>query len=216
MNMKTKLTALVALLILGAAQIHAAQTNLVQTFNIQLSAWIQGAAVTNYNIVTWSAIPKRISTADIIRVLGTSTTNHFSSDAKLLIITPLPDGDSSIVVRDGTNNVDVSLYFRHNQKGPSIQKGRLNTNTGVGSGIEYSAHNFSLRNARNFPNLTSHFDVGGYSVAGFCALLNSHAQIIGEAYEYTAFVSGDGDINGEPAVVRGTISGKGRRVEIQQ
>ena len=209
-----KLTYLIALAFLGTSALEAAQTNLVQTLNVDLASFSQGPVVTNGNIINSTLYTSRISNRDIIQALGTATTNSFSPHAALLVIKPLPDGDLNVVIRDGTNSLEVTRFFAHDRADTTAVRGRVNTVTGIASGSEYSLHSLSLKDAVGAPPLTIHFEVSGLTRATFVSLLNDSGKSLGTAYEYSAVMSGTGDVNGKDSLFEGGISGKGRKIEI--
>ena len=209
-----KLTNVLALAMLGSIGIQAAQTNLVQTLHIELSAYTQGPVVTNGFVISSSLNTTRISNQDIIEALGSATTNSFSRDAHLLLMKSLPDGDLKVVIRDGTNSVAVTRFFSADHADTKAIRGRINLLTGIASGSEYSFHNFALTDDTNAQPLTIHFELSGLTRATFISLLNGKGRPFGTAYEYGAIMSGTGDVNGTNALFEGAISGKGRKIEI--
>jgi len=209
-----QMTVLAAFALIGCAAAEAAQTNLIQTLNLHLIATFQGPDVTNDNIISETVTNLKVSTGDIIQILGPATTNDFSVQARLLVVTPLPDGDRRVVVRDGATTVDVTRFFDHELRGAVVEKARFNTETSVAAGIRYGVHSFTLQDATNSPALLAHFQLYGPAVVPFVSVLNRQKEVVGYAYEYVAAVAGTGDFDGQPAILRGTISGLGRAVEI--
>src|SRR5438874_34563 len=106
--MKRLFVSVTGLALLGILNVHAAaQTNLVQSLHFNLTVELQGAPVTNQNLVSYSMTPRKIFTPDIIQVIGTSMSRAFSARATLLAVTPLSGAPGTVVIQDGTNRVDV-------------------------------------------------------------------------------------------------------------
>jgi hypothetical protein len=213
--MKKLFTAVIGFSLLTAASLSAAQTNLVQSLRFNLTALFQGANVTNQNLVTYSTVPRKISNADIIPALGVSLGRTFSVNAKLLLITQLPDGDDDVVVQDGTNRVTVTGYFSIDRDDVRVAKGTTDLATGVERGTEYRNWSFRLKNKDNSPDLNLHFRVRGLTQSKFRTLLSSQDAIIGEAEEWISSVAGTADLDEKDAVVRGTVGASGRTLEVR-
>jgi hypothetical protein len=95
-----KLAAMAALISLGVSQARADQTNVVQNIGIQFRGVQPGGPVTNQFTVTTGIAPAKIDTRQVIQALGAGTANTFSGRARLVLVTPLGGGFSSIQVRD--------------------------------------------------------------------------------------------------------------------
>ena len=143
--MKIVKQAVLSMLIsVGVFQAHADNTNVVQNLSVQLRGVQPGGPVTNRNTIITGLSPARIENRNIIQALGLATSNLFSRAAKLVVVTPLGGGDSAIQVRDGTNRVDVSDYFRHTQSSDSVSGSVSNTVTLRTVNLDYSIQRFSL------------------------------------------------------------------------
>ena len=210
----TKLFIAVGLALCGTAPLFGAQTNLVQTLQINLTAYTQASVTTNGTVISSTADSTKIQSSDVIQWIGAATSASFSPKAQLLFVKPLPDGDSSIVVRDGTNSVDVSQFFSHEVSDPRITQGKFDTSTGVGVGREHSLQSFGVSDS-SAGTLASHFEVSGLARATFVGVV-SKGVALGSAYSFVADVAGNGDLNGTPAIVAGTISGLGKKIEVLQ
>jgi hypothetical protein len=208
MNHNTKVLSLAILLALCAAQARADQTNLVQDLSIQLSGLKQGRSTTSGNVAVTSTDSAWVGTRDVINALGAATGNTFSKAAKLVVITLLPDGSSSVAVRDGGNSVDVSGYFYHEQQSDFIVSSVANKKTGKASSSDYSLQRFALMDSGGSP-LTLHFDVRGITVDSSSTSANGVSN-----RESSADVTGMGDRNGSFLILQGTISVHGRTLEV--
>src|SRR6476646_6605867 len=109
MNQLRKLSALAALFVVAAVRTNADTTNLVQDVSVQLTGFSQGAPRTNSTTITVGVDTTSIGNARVIAALGASTGNAFSTGARLVSVTPVAGGDSSVQVRDGSNTVDVTV-----------------------------------------------------------------------------------------------------------
>lgn len=200
-----KQAVLSAFISMGVFQAHADNTNVVQNLSVQLRGVQPGGPVTNRNTITTGLSPARIENRDIIQALGLATSNLFSRAAKLVIVTPLGGGDSAIQVRDGTNRVDVSDYFRHTQQSSDSVSGSVsNTVTLRSVNLDYSIQRFSLRDAEGKPALGLHFDVRGFAAER----TTTRASFL----ELDA--AGTGDANGSLLILHGEIDIQGDRLEV--
>jgi hypothetical protein len=211
--MKRLLLSVAGLMFLGSLNVHAAaaQTNLVQSLRFNFSVHVQGAPVTNQNIVTYSITPQKISTADIIQAIATSISKTFSANATLLAVTPLSGAPGAVVIQDGTNRVDVTVFFIISKDNTAVANGAFNTTTGAEHGMECVNRSFRLKNQGG---VTIYFTVGGLSQTKYNSLLNAQGAVIGVAEEYSMSVVGTAQVNGQDAIVRGTVLNIGRAVEI--
>src|SRR6267142_2716623 len=103
LDMKRPLILIAVAILLATATFSskADQTNLVQNFQIQLFGVKQG---------------------------GTATYgNTYSRAAKLVVVSPLAGGNSSVQVRDGDLNTDVSGFFSHEQTSPAVSGSQSNS-----------------------------------------------------------------------------------------
>ncbi len=204
-----KLTSLSILLAAACLPVMADQTNVVQDLTINLSGLGQGQSVTNGNVVTTHTTPQHIRTADVIEALGTATGSSFSTTAKLVVITPLGGGTSSIAVRDGTTSVDVTAFFVDEQTSGSVGSSQLNLKTGRNSTTDYSIQHLALVDAQGVTPLTLHFDVRGIAVETSL----STATQAGRS-QLDAYVSGAGDIGGKVVILEGRIRVQGYTLEV--
>lgn len=203
-----KLTAAVAAVIFGlaASQAKADHTNLVQNVSLRLLGITQGGTRTNGNVVTASVNTVRVGNGDVIGALGPATGNSFSDAAQLLAVTLLPDGATSIVVRDGGNEVDVSDFFSHDNLSDSVGSSQLNTRTGRSTETDYSIQRFTLHDVDGQP-ISLHFDVQGIATENLSNAVTPRADL-------SADVAGSGDNSGQLMILQGTITVRGRTLEV--
>lgn len=196
------------LLALGSSQINAAQTNLVQNLSLKLVAYSQGLSTTNKNIVNENLNTGTISTKQVISVLGTATTNDFSSSAALVVVTPLvggTNGTPSIVINDGSNSVDVTSFFNitnysNEAHSATFKSGTLVTET------RYRFRGFDLVDNTNYPSLGLHFATAGLWTDSINPIV-SRAGVLGYNSEVTFTVNGKGESGStKNLVLTGTIS----------
>jgi hypothetical protein len=201
-----KMAAMAALISLGVSETRADQTNVVQNIGIQLRGVQPGGPVTNRFSVTTGIAPARIDTRQVIQALGAGTANTFSGRARLVLVTPLDGGFSSIQVRDGNNTVDVTSFFAHDQLSDFVSGSVSNMFTGKISNLDYSIQRFALANSGS-ASLSLHFDVNGFasetSLSGLSGVSNLELE-----------VSGSGDLNGNLVILQGSIEVQGGRLEV--
>lgn len=210
MNQFNKLTAIAAMFTLAALRTNADTTNLVQNINIQLTAFRQGGSQNSGNFITRGVDTTRIGTSGVIAALGAATGNSFSTSAQLVSVTPLPDGFSSIVIRDGANSVDVTAFFTHEQFGDTLHTGITNVRTGRSSESGFSVQRFALHDVGGYPSLTVHFDVQGIAEDSD----SSNAGVSSPGSDLRGNVVGTGDRNGVFLILQGAISVHGHDTEV--
>jgi hypothetical protein len=213
--MKTLKLAAVSTLLLYALPSMAAQTNLVQNISIVAKTISQGGSVTNGTLVTTGVNKGLLTTANIIQTLGASTGDSFASTAKLLLVSPLPSGSASIVVRDGTNEVDVTGFFVDQIRSDTMEGSVLDTSTGKMKATDYDIQRFQLVDQGGFPNLDTHFDARGVTVTKSKTLVNGAGAVIGQAHQVLAVLAGDGDRNNTNVVMQVSIKILGGVIEVK-
>lgn len=194
-----------ALLGLGAATGRADHTNVVQTMNIQLLALKQGATTRSGIFVFTAVDTTQVNTRRVIEELGVATLNSFSSTSKLVVVTPVGGGDSSVQVRDGSNPpVDVTSFFTH-QESDGVATSLLNTRTGRSASTSFNIHRFTLQDGMAPLNL--HFDVNGIGSTDSTSTLPGVGDL-------NVDVTGSGDRNGNLLILQGSIGVRGRTLEV--
>jgi hypothetical protein len=201
-----KLAALAALISLGVSAARADQTNVVQNIGIQLAGVQRGGPLTSRFLVATGIALANIDTRQVIQAIGAGTANTFSGRAKLVLVTPLGGGYSSIQVRDGNNTVDVSSFFAHDQLSDFVSGSVSNTFTRKNVDLDYSIQRFALASTGS-ASLSLQFDVNGFatetSVSGLSGVSNLDIQ-----------VSGSGQLNGNLVILQGSIEVDGSRLEV--
>jgi len=210
MNKSLKMAALAAFI--GAATLTSqAQTNRIANLGFQLVLYSQGATTTNGTRVVEDADVTRFGSKDLIQLLGTATSNNFARSARLLRVTAIVNGTNgatTIVVKDGTNVVDVTGFFSTSLDGVVVHdstfiNGRLLKST------RFSIRSLALKDQAGFPALAAHFALQGFDVADFHRAepmkagsdMDDHGD-----HDATWTVNGTGDHNGQPIVVKGEIN----------
>ena len=193
MNITLKL-ALLALISFASAQTEAAgpTTNLVQNINLKLTVYTEEDTTTNGSVVTTPVLKLSRSTKDIIQLLGEATTNAFSPSAKLVLVSPLEDGDSSIIVQDGATQVDVSDFFSYDQTSSGDVHGSIsNTVSKVEKETDYNIVEFSMHDHGAF-KLGAHFDAAGLATVKSSTIVKS-GTVLGKSHQVAANLAGEGD-----------------------
>jgi len=210
MNQLRKLTAVAALFVVAALRTNADTTNLVQDVSIQLTGYRQGAPRTNSTSIIVGVDTTSVGNASVIAALGAATGNSFSTAARLVSVTPVAGGDSSVQVRDGGNTVDVTMFFSHQQFGDTLVTSTTVRKTGRTSESDFSVQRFALRDSGGFPALTLHFDVQGITE-------NDDTSVGGASTpgsDITGNVVGTGDRNGGFMIMQGFIGFHGHTLEV--
>jgi len=204
-----KYALLTTTLSLAALPAGADQTNLVRGLDIQLSGLKQGDSSTFRNITTTTVQRTRVDTRDVIEAIGTATGVEFSERARLVLITPLPNGDPTVAIRDAGNSTDVSPFFGYEKVSPAVTQSRVNTRTEDYSGSSYSIQRFVVKDSEPYSSLPLHFNLSGVAVETF-----SNTAHPGPRNEVEADVSGAGDKGGELLILQGTIHIRGYMIEV--
>jgi hypothetical protein len=187
---------------------RADQTNLVQSLGIRLRGISQGDTKTNKNVVTTGLNMVRVGDAEVIAALAGAMGKTFTSQAQLFMISPLPSGTPSIVIRDGTSSVDVSAFFIYEVKSAVVTSSDSNLRTGRMNTANYSVQHLALIDADG-ATLNLHFDVQGITVETFSSGPNSNPQA-----QLNSNVSGSGDDAGKTVLFEGSFSLRGYTLEV--
>ena len=207
-----KLTAVAALLLAVASPAVRAQsqTDEVLLLNLQLGAISQGPATSTKNEMVLHVQTSQITSRDVIKALGASTGNSFTSHAKLELLTPTNNLENwSVQIQDGTRLVDVSGFFVHQPGSASVSSAFLVNRTGDAGDVEYSIDNFSLVDQPGFPPLSLHFSVSGLTVTSETGVVNRKGQVVGQVDSISGQVSGTGDANGAVLIIQGSVDANG-------
>jgi hypothetical protein len=203
-------TTITALMLTGVTQVALGQiqTDELLSLNFKLTALSQGGVVTNKNTVTTSVQTQTLTSADVVQALGASLGQPFSTNAGLFLLTPTNDLDAwTVQVRDGNLAVDVSGFFVH-QAGNDVGSSSLNTKTGAANNVDYSADNFVVQDQGGFPSLGLHLSLSGLTRTTSKTTV-SHGAVVSVVDKISAQVSGNGDSQGNPVVLSGTVTAVG-------
>ncbi len=189
------------LLAAGVAQSHAQTTNVTVKVNVALSGVAQNG----------DAVEKvKITTADVVKAIGDASGTQFGAKSTLLVSYPTDGSNPVFIIRDGSNNtpVDASV-FGVEPIGSPVDSTKSAAN-GLNMGSETSIRHFLL----NTPTLA--LDLQGYTTATTSNkgegkdILDNSAPVA-----FRSSVNGTGTTTaGLPAVLTGSISGNGRKVEL--
>jgi hypothetical protein len=199
MNKTKKWIVIGALAALGTLPGQAQVTNVyfVQNLNVALRGYSQ--ASTSDEEMRVNTI--RVTTKDLINAMGGS------SRARLLVLSPVGDGDVRFVLRDssGGNNVDtdVTAFFTQDTLGEPVERSKTNPRNGRITGNVYSinAFNFGAVDQQDNPILV-------FALQGFTTTTLNNFRFISNA-------NGTGVVDGKDAVVQGTITTSGGKTETQ-
>lgn len=209
MKNSMKLAVLATVLSLVAVQARADHTNLVRNMTIQLVGFKQGGSTTSHNVTTMSVDRVRIGTQEVIAAIGAVTGVSFSPEARLVVITPLPNGYPTFAIRDAGSSMDVSPFFSYEKLSEAVGKSTVNSRTGKYAGSSYSIQRFALQDVEVYGPLPLHYDLRGVAVDAF-----SNMAPPGPRNELEADVSGAGDSQGELLILQGTIRILGNTLEV--
>jgi hypothetical protein len=177
----------------AVAQTHAQDTTNVeanvQALNVALTGFVQQQG--EGDVLTVRAV--RVGTKDILTALSAER------GAKLVLVTPTDGSDRMVWIRTGRGATatvtDVTSSFG-GQPVFSVQKSKTNA-SGKVTGTAYSINHYTYGGGDN----SIAFDVQGFTTTG---LANGN---------FSSSVNGTGNINGSDAVLKGTISGGGGKIE---
>jgi len=181
-----------ALLAVGVAQSYAQSPFVVSSLNVALSGFAGGSS---------SATAVKITNKDIINALNSSNSFGFSKSAKLIIEVPAGGGSPAFVVRDGSTDTDVSSFFGTDSTSPIVAS---NGKT------QYEIRTLTFNSGAG-----ESFDVSGFTTDKIGTVSGKDTgKLTDQVTGFTATVSGTGDVNSTPAVLKGTISATGAKGEM--
>jgi hypothetical protein len=173
-----------------------------QNINIALTGF-EGGGDSN----STTASPVRITTKDILADLGAATGTSVSSRSKLVATTALGGGTAFVIHGGGGTNgagdVDVSSLIGANTLS-QVQKVKSNPN-GTLVGTSYSITTFSLGSAGDTNGAGTKFFFPGLQAFTTTSLANG---------AFNSSVNGAGTVDGNPAVVKGSITGSAGKLQI--
>lgn len=203
-----KLAVFAALALACAGKVQAQSTNVVQNLNIQLFGISQGGTSTFGRTVTTNVNLAQLGNRQIIQALGTATGTSFSQLSRLVVVTPLGGGYTSVQVRDGNNApVDVTRFFVLEPWSDSINSGVADTRTGRSTSLNYEVLHIALVDSDVALNL--HFNMSGIATVNGTSAPNTTPSSTIDAN-----VSGSGDRNGNLLILQGSVDIFGRTLEV--
>jgi len=179
---------------MAAGLVQSQGQNIVQNITINLTGVAQGEA----------AVPVRISNKDILNVLGGELGSDLTG-GKILLVS---SGEGSIVVvrPRGAEDVDVSEFLSKTQISDGVVTDRsTETTTDI---TTVSINQFVMTSGEGGTS----FDVQGYTTER-TRQVTFGGENIGESTDTKAKVAGTGSVAGQFAVLQGSISVTGRKVE---
>ena len=180
---------------MAAGLVQTYGQNIVQNVNISLKGVSQGETAT----------PVRVTNKDILAVLGTEVESDLTGGKLLLITSPEAEGPTVVVRPRGAEDIDVSEFVSKTQISDAVVTDNSSeTRTDI---TTYSINRFVF-NAGSSAN----FDVQGYTTEK-TRNVTSSGETIGEATDTKAQVAGTGNVNGDFAILQGTVSVTGKKVE---
>lgn len=199
-------------------------TNVYLSVNFSLSEFIQSAIPIKTNQAIFTVHPGKIGNKEIINSLGLALgrgTNNLKSAKLLLRLSESQTGNSTrFILRQGTNDTDVSQYLilqlppssalfgQHN----SATTERFNAKAGTTNAIDYGVIQFE------FATTLGSFDVQGFLKQARSSLVSKGKVIQSRPVPLSlrAELSGSGFAAGASTVYRGTFTAAGRKFEIKQ
>jgi hypothetical protein len=188
------------LLAAGVAQSHAQTTNVTVKVNVALSGAAQNG----------DAVEKvKITTADVVKAIGDASGTQFGAKSTLLVSFASDGSDPVFIIRDGSNSTPVDAAVFGVAQVSSVTSEKTGAN-GLLTGSSTSIQHFVL----NTPTLA--LDLQGYTTATTSNKGNGKDILDNDApVAFRSSVNGTGTTAaGLPAVLTGSISGNGRKIEL--
>jgi len=180
---------------MGIAQSNAQTTSIVSQVNIALSGF--GGDSSN-------ASPAKLSTKDVLNAISVGDTNlSFGKAARLMVVVPADGGNPTFIVREtsghANNDTDVSSFFS------------TDSSSAVGDKTRYQILSISFDNGAG-----TDFNVNGFTTE-HRGKVTGHGTgtLPDETTSLNGSVLGTGDIDGTFAILKGTITASGAKVEVQ-
>ncbi len=198
-----KLAVITTLMVIGMATANAqtnenSATNIVLNVNIALSGFIQSDES--------NAAPVRIGNKEILLAFGTSE-NGFTvaKGAKIIAVSSADDsGGPTFFIREktssGTTDTSLSLLMTVSQSDA----------VNGANGVSYAIITLNFDNGQG-----SNFSVSGFATIKQGKVSGKNTGSISDVTtSVTATVSGTGQVNGEYAILKGTVSASGAKAEV--
>lgn len=183
---------------LAVGSLHA---QIEQRVNIQLSATLQGPTNYNGSIEIARIENVRVTTKDILNLLGDATGNDFSTNSRLIVA-----DFSSIQVASGEDFFDVSGFFANEATSDDVYFEAVNNATGRTRRRSVRTETFEFNDS-----LGTDFILSGFATETFFGSAiddDDGSQKI--SARKTLNAAGMGELNTVPAIFRGTITIRGR------
>lgn len=180
--------AMIGAMMVGGITNLSAQSNVVRNLNVALSAVVQSGEGVTQNA--------RVGVKEVIAAISADH-EGVAAKSKLLVATPIEGEGLSIILRaKGVEDIDVTGFFSQGQVGNSVvsTKGNSSTETSI--------------QAFTFHSTTLNFEVQGYTTSKTVNIKNG-----GTSTTENASVAGTGDVSGNTAVFKGTITLTAPKVE---
>jgi hypothetical protein len=207
---KTSLFAASVIAACWSVPARAAETNAVQTINLQLTLLTQGPFHTNSpatNDISATATRTTIATKDVIGWLGTATSNHFSLTAKLVRVRHFnaATNQTTIEIRDGTNApVDVSAFFSNTFSSEKVDESIYNRETGLRTGTLFENLHLDLTNAPPH-NLVAHFNVLGSARLSYVSVTSGKTVLVADDITATGLAGAGAGPDGVLGLMTGSV-----------
>ena len=177
------------------------QAQIVQGLSIQLSATTQGPTNENNGVLTIKYETVRVTTKDILQLLGDATSTDFSTNARLAVV-----DFTSVQVISGEEVFDVSGFFSSEATSDDVSDESVNNVTG-------KTHKKTVRTeAFSFDDqMGNNFVLDGFATEIFSASAvddNDGSQRISD--RKTLKAAGLGEVNESRAIFSGSITARGK------
>ena len=180
--------------VMAAGLVQSQGQNIVQNININLTGVTQGEGAT----------PIRIGNKDILGVWGGLLGSDFTG-GKILLVTS-GEGSAVVVRPRGAEDIDVSDLLSKTQISDGVVTDRsTETKTDI---TTVSINQFVMSSGE----AATGFDVQGYTTERTRNVV-SGGETIGESTDTKASVAGTGAVNDQFAVLQGSITVSGRKLE---
>lgn len=180
----------------GLTQLNA--QNIVQNVNIKLKGVTQGE----------SAQSVKLSNKEVLTILGPAVEEDFTG-GKIMLVTS-GEGSTVVVRRKDLEDFDISEFLTKEQLTDAVT---TDNSSESGNDItSYSINRFTFTAPATDTAPVSDFDVQGYTTERTKSVVQNGTNI-GDSTDTKATVAGSGHINDEFAILQGSITVSGRKIE---
>ena len=192
-----------SMLALGAGTLQA-QTDVVETFNVQLTARASTNVTVN-NIYKSKIVSMKVGNKDILSLLETATTNDFAGATLVYLL----DSPAPFQVRRGTNVLaNVSSFFTVDSS-DDVYVETYNDNTGSDNYTGYWTQTLTFNDQRGHS-----FTLNGLVTEHYIASVANNVGVRKVSDTQTFNASGSGTADGDFALLSGTITSKGSGTDV--